>query len=98
MSLDKVHSSYRAKQREGGNSRPRLENGRLAKDCNHRITNITTPLARRTAFASSRSTFMPLGQIDLKNGPFGFSAGHKSNTVEEEDGAVKLLSDVRTWN
>lgn len=35
--------------------------------------------------------------VDLKNGPFGFSAGHKSNTVEEEeDGAVKLLSDVRT--
>lgn len=28
-------------------------------------------------------------RADLKNGPFGFSAGHKSNTVEEEDRAVK---------
>lgn len=35
-------------------------------------------------------------RIDLKNGPFGFSAGHKSNIVEEEDWVVKLLSDVRT--
>ena len=62
LSLDKVHSLYGAKQRKGGNSRPMLENGRLAKGCNNRITNITTPLARRIDFASSRSTFMPLGQ------------------------------------
>lgn len=35
-------------------------------------------------------------RADLKNGPFGLSAGHRSNIVEEEVGAVKLLSDVRT--
>lgn len=101
MSLDKKeHPPDRRKtnSREEVVSRPELKNGRLARVVIITFANIT--LLWHTALAASpKSTLCLWARMDLKNGSSGFSASHKSDSImkeEEEHGAVKLFSGVRT--
>lgn len=74
-----------------------MKNGKLARVVIITFANIT--LLWHTALAASlKSTLCLWARMDLKNGSSGFSAGHKSDSIaeEEEDGAVKLFGGVRT--
>lgn len=67
------------KNKCNGRKRVMLKNGRLANGCDNRTANITALwLAGLTVLLQGQPLCLG-ARIDVENGPFGFSAGHKSS-------------------